>query len=213
MELVLKTFEKLTQAKCITDVTDILADLEVERKFHMDIKKYPPVNFSITKDEINGLVEKGVFTEDYQVGDVSNESPMTRLLYSVIWKQGDLAKVKHIVEGVVSDRDDEKDSALVFFQFGKYMTKEAAEPIIDQHVLRAFGLFKILKCEERDQKEINRLINSGQVTKKDKPLIAQYKYWIKNDLREELRAHANYASYVDKVLFAVGKKIKATGIY
>jgi len=46
------------------------------------------------------------------------------------------------------------------------------------------------------------------VTKKEKKLISDYKDWLKNDLRDELRKHDDYAYYVDKVLFAVGKKVK-----
>ena len=212
MDLVLKTFEQLTWAENINDVDNILSDLKVEEKFHMDLEKYPPVNFNVSKNEIKDLVEKGLLTEDYQVGDVSKETPLTRLLYSMIWKQGDLPKLKHIVEGVASDNNTEKNTALVFYQFGKYMTKEIGEPIIDQHVLRAFGIYRALKSEERDLEEINRLISLGTLKKKDKPLIAAYKDWLKSGLTEELRAYADYTYHVDKVLFAVGKKIKTDGI-
>ena len=73
-----------------------------------------------------------------------------KLLYSIIWKNGDLLKVKHIIQGILEseienvDNNDkefvEKQDSLVFYQFGKYLTKKNNEPIIDQHVVRAFAV-------------------------------------------------------------------------
>jgi len=206
MEIIQYTFEKLSRARSINDVNNILTDLQVEKKFQMDDKMYPPINFRITKNEIEELLKEESLTEEYFVKDVSNQNALTKLLYSMAWKNGDLKKIRHIIEGIVSENNYEKESALVFYQFGKYLTKESGEPIIDQHVLRAFGIYKALN--NQDEQEIKRLTVLSMVTKKEKKLISDYKDWLKNDLRDELRKHDDYAYYVDKVLFAVGKKVK-----
>jgi hypothetical protein len=206
MEIIQYTFEKLSKATSINDVNNILKDLEVDKKHQMDDEMYPPINFRITKNEIKELIKKGLLTEEYFVKDVSNQNVLTKLLYSVAWKNGDIKKIRHIIEGIMSEDDSEKESALVFYQFGKYLTKRPGEPIIDQHVLRAFGIHKALN--NQDEHEIQRLTTLSVMTKKEKELIDDYKNWLKNDLKDELRKHDDYAYYVDKVLFAVGKKIK-----
>lgn len=115
-----------------------------------------------------------------------------------------MKKVKHIIEGIVSGQQDDKESGLVFYQFGKYLSRSPGEPIIDQHVLRAFGVYKA----EADREKIDRSKGLTLITKKEKALIEEYKLWLRTDLTKELRANDDYAYHVDKVLFAVGKSIK-----
>jgi hypothetical protein len=52
------------------------------------------------------------------------------------WKNNDLKKLKHIIEGI-KDENEYKKTGIVFYQFGKHL-RNIGEPIIDQHVLRAF---------------------------------------------------------------------------
>ncbi|AEE50850.1 hypothetical protein [Haliscomenobacter hydrossis] len=204
MEIVTRTFERLLTSKTIEDVEKILDDLKIDKKNRMDDKVYPRLKFKITKQEIEELKEKGVITADNLLADLSNADPLTKLLYSVSWKNGDLKKVKHIIEGIVSGQQDEKENGLVFYQFGKYLTKKPGEPIIDQHVLRAFGVYKA----NGDKEKLDRLKRLSLITKKEKELIDQYKLWLRTDLTRELRDNDNYSYHVDKVLFAVGKSIK-----
>ena len=93
---------------------------------------------------------------------------------------------------------------MVFYQFGRYLTKEDGEPIVDQHVLRAFGIFKA----KGNRKEVDRLRKLSIVTKKDHKLIEDYRHWLRTALTPELRRVDNYAYHVDKVLFALGKAVK-----
>lgn len=204
MEIITRTFEKLLTSKTIDEVERILDDLKVDMKYRMDDKVYPRLKFKITKQEIEELKEKGIITADNLLADLSDADPLTKLLYSVSWKNGDLKKVKHIIEGIVSGQQDEKENGLVFYQFGKYLTKKPGEPIIDQHVLRAFGVYKA----NGDKEKLDRLKRLSLITKKEKELIDQYKLWLRTDLRKELRDNDNYSYHVDKVLFAVGKSIK-----
>ena len=204
MEIITQTFEKLLTSKTVDDVERILDDLKVDIKYRMDDKVYPRLKFKITKQEIEELKEKGLITADNLLADIANADPLTKLLYSVSWKNGDLKKVKHIIEGIVSGQEDEKENGLVFYQFGKYLTKKPGEPIIDQHVLRAFGLFKA----NGDADRVEKLKRLSLITKKEKELIDQYKLWLRTELTKELRDTENYSYHVDKVLFAVGKSVK-----
>jgi hypothetical protein len=204
MEIVTLTFEKLLIARTIVDVERILNDLKIDKKYRMDEEVYPPIKFKITKKEIEELKESRVITADNLLTDISNADALTRLLYSVSWKNGDLKKVKHIIEGILSGQQDEKENGLVFYQFGKYLTKKLGEPIIDQHVLRAFGIYKA----SGDKEKLERLKRLSLITKKEKELIDQYKSWLRTELTKELRDQDDYPYYVDKVLFAIGKSIK-----
>jgi hypothetical protein len=204
MEIITLTFEKLLTSKTVDEVERILDDLKVDMKYRMDDKVYPRLKFKITKQEIEELKEKGLITADNLLADIANADPLTKLLYSVSWKNGDLKKVRHIIEGIVSGREDAKENGLVFYQFGKYLMKKPGEPIIDQHVLRAFGLFKANSDSER----VEKLKRLSLITKKEKELIDQYKLWLRTELTKELRGSENYSYHVDKVLFAVGKSVK-----
>lgn len=204
MDAVKLAFEKLLAAKTIADVEGILDDLKIDNKYRMDDSVYPQLQFNITKQEIVELKEKGEITKDNLLADISDGEPLTKLLYSVLWKNGDLKKVKHIIEGILSEQQDERENGLVFYQFGKYLTKSPGEPIIDQHVLRAFGVYK----SNGDKEKIDRFKHLSLITKKEKELIDQYKLWLRTALTKELRGNDNYSYHVDKVLFAVGKSIK-----
>ena len=204
MEIIRRTFEKLLKSKTVDEVEKILDDLEIDKKNRMDDNSYPRLKFKITKEEINGLKENGIITADNLLTDISNADTLTKLLYAVSWKNGDLKKVKHIIEGIISGQEDDKENGLVFYQFGKYLTKKSGEPIIDQHVLRAFGIFKA----DGDKEKIEKLRRLSLITKREKELIEQYKQWLRTDLTNELRDNDNYSYHVDKVLFAVGKSVK-----
>jgi hypothetical protein len=86
---------------------------------------------------------------------------MEKLLYALAWKNGDLRKVKHIVAGILSSEDDAANKAIVFNQFGIYLSGKRNEPIIDQHVLRAFAIFKY----RENPTEIERFRKMDVVTK------------------------------------------------
>lgn len=207
MKIIQNAFDELLKAKSISHVNGILTKLQVDKKYQMDDQTYPHIEFSITGKEIDDLRNKKFLNDVNLITDVSDQSTLTKLLYALAWKNGDLKKIRHIVEGIESKNDDSKENALVFYQFGKYLTKQPGEPIIDQHVLRAYGIFKALK--NNDKQEVERLKILSQVTKKEKRLIKEYKNWLTQDLPKELRECENYAYHVDKVLFALGKKAKS----
>ena len=95
---------------------------------------------------------------------------------------------------------------MVFYQFGKYLTKKKGEPIIDQHVLRAFKLYL---TDAKNDTEICKVRNLVTIGKNDVELIDDYKNWLTSEaISDELKRETDYAYHIDKILYAVGKKIK-----
>ena len=71
----------------------------------------------------------------------SDANPLEKLLYAIVWKNGDLLKLRHVIHGIVdSDVGRKGKNGVVFYQFGKHLSK-LGKPIIDQHVLRAFAVY------------------------------------------------------------------------
>ncbi len=201
MEKVNQVFKKIEEANNVEDVRSILLDFE---KYKMSDVAYPQIEFKIEKEEIDALKKNGIITDENQLAPNFEGDALSKLLYAVLWKNGDLIKIKHIINGIVSEEnEDYKESGIVFYQFGKYLTKKG-NPIIDQHTLRAFGIYKA----DGNPVEIERLRKLSIITKKENSIIEGYKRWLKTDLKETLRIDKDYSYYVDKVLFAVGKSLK-----
>ena len=82
------------------------------------------------------------------------------------------------------------------------MSDKSEQPIIDQHVIRAFSI-SCLKGKESES-EIDKL---RKVKIVNKQLIENYKKWIR-DLLIVKKEGEDFAYQIDKVLFATGKTIK-----
>ncbi|MEQ9466455.1 MAG: hypothetical protein RLN88_03535 [Ekhidna sp.] len=180
-------------------------------KNKMDSEAYPYLHFSLTPSEIQELINSRLINSDGNITPNISErddlNPLTKLLYSVLWKNGDLKKIKHIVQGIqqIDEPTSDKEDGLVFYQFGKFLTK-TGQPIIDQHVLRAFAIYRTT-----DLHEVEQLRWKGTLNKKDRPLIEDYKNWLKsNELTAELRSEHEYSYHIDQLLFALGKTIKTS---
>jgi hypothetical protein len=204
MTKLLAVFSSLLQSTTTAQVDKLLSDHQIDKKFHFSPDKYPQLLFKISQEEIIELKKKGSLDNSNTVGDVSGFTPMEKLLYALAWKNGDLQKIKHIVAGIMAAPDDSFDEAIVFRQFGKHLSGRQNEPIIDQHVLRAFALYKF----REEPEEIGRYRKLKVITGKDRNLIDDYKAWLSKDLHFELRQIPDYTYHVDKVLFSLGKYIK-----
>lgn len=210
MEFVKSIFTDIIKSKSISDLEKILDKYEVEEKYRIKTDVFPKIEFDITKSDIKKLED-----EDYIVNNIFNhnkiakvDSTISKLLYAMAWKNGDLKKIKHIIQGIkeVDEVNTSKNDGLVFYQFGKYLTKKEGEPIIDQHVLRAF---KVYQSDIKNEDEISNAINLTTITKNEIKLIKDYKDWLVSDnISEELKNEIDYTYHIDKILFAVGKKIK-----
>ncbi len=202
-------FDRIIQSKSILEIERIADIMNIPTGERMSTDSYPKIEFSINQNEIKSLKDKKIIDANLNfTKDVSSKltDPLSKLLYSISWKNGDLKKIKHIIKGIEDGEDDsiQKDDALVFYQFGKYLTKKSGQPIIDQHVIRSYAIY----CSE-NLEEIGRLRKLKTLNKSHKILINQYKLWLSsNQLNQELKNEADYTYYIDKLLFATGKTIR-----
>ena len=209
-----EVFAALYACTSATDVNHLLEDERLKGK-RMDTKKYPPLALTLTPEEVETLIEDDWLTED---GSFNSDrlkdctcGPALKLFYAMAWKQGDLPKLAHIVHGI---QQKEPEGALpakgtVFYQFGAHLADPQKESIIDQHVLRAYGIFK---AEKANEKRIKRLRKMGQLNAQwHRELARDYREWIisENGLQSALRQDSGYRYTVDQLLFALGKAVKA----
>lgn len=204
MTTINSTFQKLSQATTSQEIKDLLK--AIDPKYHMNWDKYPPITFKITHEDVNELELDDDFSTKDLMGKVDENSALTKLLFAMAWKNGDLQKLKHIINGIKGEKDETQKNALVFYQFGKFLTKDNGEPIIDQHVLRAFGMY--MAQQKPDKFKSSEYKNLTTITHKHRDLIEEYKEWLQSGLTEELKNEPDYVYHVDQVLFAMGKKLK-----
>lgn len=180
-------FNELNSSNNIDEISKLFKKYDIKRK---DSQLYPNIEFNITVVEIDELKRKGIITEEnYFSLDINKNNDLTaleKLLYSIIWKQRDLKKERHIISGIYGINTDRK----VFNQFGKHLNNKD-EPIIDQHVIRSFILYK-----------------TGEIIKdiKDKHYDLysdQYIKWLNDN-----NFFRNNKTLIDELMFCLGKKIK-----
>jgi len=95
--------------------------------------------------------------------------------------------------------DSSKDSGLVFYQYGKHLANRE-EPIVDQHTIRAFLLFKNMDSLDSEITKIRKksTLKSGE--------LSAFRSWIQSS---EIGG-VDVQFHIDKVLFSLGKAIKIT---
>jgi len=203
-----RIFTLIRNSETVEELIFIEKD-EFEKKFRMDTNVYPKIKFDIQPTDLKELIEKGILNNDYSFKeDITTKlnDPLTKLLYSLAWKNGDLKKLKHIAKGISEYKKGFKDQedAFVFYQFGKYLTKNEGQPIIDQHVIRAFSAYIT-----NDMNDLTNIRNTATITKNQKWVIVKYIDWLKSDeISKSLKTEKDYSYHIDKILFATGKKIK-----
>lgn len=205
-DLIKNTFEKIESAKTIREIEEILTNPQIY-KSRMDENTYPKLQFKIDKSKIRDLIGMKLLNQNNSISNDVSGTPMdtlTKLLYAVSWKQGDLKKLKHIVDGITSVDSAKRKTGLVFYHFGRHLTQGSNEPIIDQHVLRAFGIRQAI----RESNRIDSIRRQSSITDKHEGLIKDYKVWL-SELKPELKMNGDYMHHVDKVLFATGKTVKS----
>jgi len=205
MDQVIAVMQALELSRSFKEVQTHLD--QIHKKFHFNEDKYPDIPFTLTREEIAQLHTAKILTPENEISEqnLPDLTPFEKLLYALAWKNGDLKKIKHIVKGVLSEQEDETSEAIVFWQFGRFLTGNAAEPIIDQHVLRAFGVYRYRDNETKR----NEYQMMGLITADELPLIKEYKDWLNKKVSPELRKQPNYKREVDKILFALGKYLKS----
>lgn len=214
-KLVKTVFSLIEKAKntkdiqAITNCQEISKFKELLEKNAVKTNTFPQINFQFSVDEVKIL--KNYFENDeFKIkGDNKIKDPLSKLLYSLAWKNGDLGKIKHIYKGVVAELNnfDEKVSqALVFHQFGKHLANPLGQPIIDQHVIRAYAIYVSEGLIDDDIDKIRRI---EEITSKHNHFLNGYVNWIKGITEKlDIKDKRDFIYQVDRLLFAVGKTIK-----
>ena len=137
-------------------------------------------------------------------------SSVSKLLYLMVWKQGDLDKFDQIVEGLNSEDKitvaySKKNKPFVFFQFGRHIMFE--EPIVDQHSIRSFAaLIQLKKIEiEAFQNKIIQFkdIKNSLLTNLHKELIVEYVKWV-----QSITMQRDEMDQIDDLMYGLGKYLK-----
>ncbi len=186
--LVMKVFDSIKEAKDIGDIEMVKENNELTKI--PDLKKYPRIDFTITRAEVEKLSLKPT-------------TPLEKLLYSALWKNGQLKRINSLIEGIRSVKNEApNEDRIVYYQFGKHLTGDKSEPIIDQHTLRAFEIY------QSEESDITRIRRKSNYTKTDWPLVKCYKEWLTANINENIRNTDDYPFVVDQIIFALGKQVK-----
>lgn len=189
-------FEEVEKTSSVKRIKAIAIKYNLPAHYPSD--KYPKLTIQISPDEVAD------FNLERVLENIDNQltGPFAKLLYALAWKNGDLQKIKHIVSGIHAKPEDElTNDALVFKQFGKHLANRETEPIVDQHILRAFAIFKA------ENEEVIKALRKQSIFK-DWSLVNEYKNWLYG-LNGALKQEAGWLKAVDELLFAVGKSAKS----
>lgn len=137
-------------------------------------------------------------------------SSVSKLLYLMVWKQGDLDKFDQIVEGLNSEQEltvaySKKKKFYVFFQFGRHIMYN--EPIADQHSIRSFAAliqFKKIEIEAFQNRRIQfKDIKNSLLTNLHKELIVEYVKWV-----QSITIQRDEIDQIDDLMYSLGKYLK-----
>lgn len=209
-ELTKNSFDKLIH-ECNNELSENTL-LKLFKGNQFDTQQYPRLNFTIGCDkegnEIQSEIEnlEAISNKNYEKltshVEKSNDAYL-KLLYSLVWKQGDLTKLDGIIKGIMN-KSEESKTGTTFKAFGKHL-RDRSNPIIDQHVMRAY-----LAITETKDKNLSliRLLKDNFIDKKQKE-IENYKTWLNNLYQSKIhKDNKDFFYYVDQILFTLGKTIK-----
>lgn len=175
-------------------------------------EKFPRIRLRLEPHEMDALKQSGVIEDDLCLtsklanGVLPNGQPMTtleKLLYSVLWKNGDLGKEHHIVAGVL-EQDVHQKTGTVFYEFGGYLSGRN-NFIIDQHTLRCFAV----ACEKGEAvTQARRLELIDRNHQKHAAWIKSYVAFYEEIQKGKNMPVSDYLYEVDRLLFGAGKLIK-----
>jgi len=199
-------FEALDGLRNLADLNSFILQIGLDKEITQFHEKYPPLKFTIKKANIACLKKEGILDDRNRL-DTDNfvGTPLERLLVAALWKNGDINKIQHIVDGILQADGFRTNHSLIFKQFGQSLTN-ILEPIVDQHVLRAFEI-KSLKIYSEDA--VNSLRKKSIYKISDKVHLDAYREWFKKILEQiSPGEQAEFKNRLDKVLFIKGKIAK-----
>ncbi|ACT96436.1 hypothetical protein [Dyadobacter fermentans] len=96
-------FSHLKKAKSIQELVSIPEKCAIPKKYQLDPKTYPKIEFTLDSEDVGSLINLGFLNSELNIAsDISKTltDPLARILYALAWKNGDLKKIKHIARGM-----------------------------------------------------------------------------------------------------------------
>jgi hypothetical protein len=195
--------------------------------------EYPDIEFTISKNEFEQvsefveLLSDNTVNKPAKIADFLSGNALGKFFYALAWKQGDLIKLDTLLDGLKRVHQENATSlengSLVFPQFGAHLADPAEQPIIDQHIIRAFNYYELVISDER---EITyQLMNSGnnKVAKnkaRDRNIfrfkeedVSAYLKWLKSNIDHVNQEKKRKAlRTIDKCLFTLGKALNTNTV-
>jgi hypothetical protein len=200
-------FEKASKAKTTQELDTIIEEESgISTIINEFEDKYPPIDLTVQNDAVSLLITEGIINSDHTINLAGENrfSTFEKLLLAVLWKNGHIMRIQPILDGITGIRKSNSDFGVIFRQFGRSLV-DPEEPIVDQHVLRAFSAYGDLS-EVKGRRKVPRKVAFKE---SDQELINAYRAWFKSVLHEVPTEQKTKFKYrLDKLLFALGKGLE-----
>ncbi len=186
-------------AKSIEDWQALLRNEHIAL-FKKSDQTYPPIAGLFKNEDLKDKLAKI---------EINNLSTVTeKILYAVLWKNGDLLKVAHVINGLNLERST-SPTAITFHQFGQFLAAPDENPIIDQHVIRAFRA--VQEKDSLDMVTLMKIAKSGPLhATRNGDIIKDYINWVKEKHAGSMDCTPAELFYaIDDIMFAFGRWIKS----
>lgn len=205
-KLIRDSFNIIEESNEYSILKDFENNLKIKlgSKYFINEEKYPRINFKFNNEDLNYFFELEKQEKELKsfIDNPDDLTPREKLMLSMLWKNGDLGKEKYILDGLFNkERSDNKNSGYVFYQFGKKLKSPSKEPIIDQHILRAFKFYQNVVHQN------NYSYSDTTSTKENQKAIQEYKIWIEKKIIAKNDSE-DFLYYTDRILFGIGKYLK-----
>jgi hypothetical protein len=158
--------------------------------------KYPDLDFA--GNRVNSKPLRNI-----NIQDLTSKSDFEKTLLAYIWKQGDFNKFENFLKSFSQpELDAKKKRGHVFHQFANHLSNPN-EPIIDQHVLRAFKALMLIDSNPVSYEKFEKIRRFKDVTNKEINIIRDYKGWSNRIVEKGFNS-----KILDDHLFVLGKRIK-----
>jgi hypothetical protein len=202
-ELVDSVYSGIIKSKSIEEIKEIWKYLDNKKSDSFETT-YPRIHFKLDQTELQFIYNRIISNQPIINPNSDLKSPIEKLLYAMVWKNGDLLKLKHIVMGVFDEMPAYKENeGVVLYYFGRYLTNPNANSIIDQHVIRTYKLYV-----SKDEKEFDEARKFNGVKKKHEEDVKGYLNWLTTNIKEPLKSNHDTLYEIDKLLFSLGKIMK-----
>lgn len=201
---------KMQSIQSLLDLNNLIDTEGLKGQIENFYTKYPQYEMRVSAEEIQRLKEVSVLCSENKLNpETFNGNPLERLLVATLWKNGDINKIQHIVDGILHTDGFRTVNSLIFKQFGRSLA-EPLEPIVDQHVLRAFGLMRLTSFSANAVKTLQK---KSIYKSSDQGILNEYRDWFKQRLAGvSADDRVKFKESLDKILFIKGKEAKDTGV-